>query len=158
VNDQYCTKPNVQMYLTWLLLSLFRSVFGSSFVPYCSSKKTSGPKTRASFLSVRSVLLRFLIAARLRLVPSEQSNYSCSVSHDGFSFLRFRSILPANYSQQQSKAIQKSQAASHPDFYRLIQFFSLPINNMKSSIYRHFLIQQFDMITQKQKYNGLSKA
>ncbi|MET1248965.1 hypothetical protein ABWW58_09280 [Sporolactobacillus sp. STCC-11] len=144
MNNQFCTKPNVHMYLTWLLVSLFHSVFfGSSYVTYGSLKKTSGPKTRASFLSVRSALLRFLIAARLRLVPSKQSNCSCSVSHDGFSTLRFRSILPASTSApHQFKAGRKNQTASHPAIHPLIKIFHICITNIKSTIHQQLVIKE----------------
>jgi hypothetical protein len=107
------------MYLTWLLISLLHSVFGNSFVPYCSWKKTSRPKTQAAFLFVRSALLR-LQTTTGRLALNKESKRSCSGTDRGSLFSQLRYILPACTSQQ-FKAKRKNQAASHPAFYRLIQ-------------------------------------
>ncbi|MCQ2010950.1 hypothetical protein NOM01_13120 [Sporolactobacillus sp. STSJ-5] len=148
MNNQFCTKPNVHMYLTWLLLSLFRSVFGNSYAACVSAKKTSGYQKRASFLFVRSAFLR-LPTARGRLVLSKGSKRSCSVTHDGFSSLRFISILPAS-TQQQFKATRKNQAASRPAFYRLIQFFHLCIINIKSIIHQQLVIQELGIARRKE--------
>lgn len=134
MNNQFCMKPNVQMYLTWLLVSLFHSVFGSSFVSHGSMKKTDVPKTWASFLSVRSAL-RLLIATGRLVLSDKKSDPSLSNSHGGFSSLRIRSILPAS-TPQQFKAMQKSQTASRPAIYPLIQFFHVCIANIKSIMYQ----------------------
>ncbi|MFT8319014.1 MAG: hypothetical protein ABF651_12190 [Sporolactobacillus sp.] len=136
MNNPFSTRTNVQTYLIRLLLGLLRSVFGNSFVPHDSAKVANAPKTRTSFLFIRSALLPLTSAAGLVPIQTMKTKQPGTGS-----FLQFRLPLPAN-TLQPFKVARKSRAASHPAIHSLIQFFHVGVINIKSMIHQQIIIKK----------------
>lgn len=140
MNNQFCMKRNGHMYLTWLLLSLFRSVFGGSCAAHVSTQNSESNKTNASFLFFQSALLPWSTATG-RLVLRWKTDSSLFGNHDGSSSLRFRSLFSES-TPLQFKTKRKNRATSCSAIHLLIQFFHVRIRNIKSIIDRQLVIQE----------------
>jgi hypothetical protein len=129
-------KPNVQMYLTWLLISLFRNVFSGRCVVRVSTNKSS--KYSNDFVVPFQLVFLHLRPTACSAL-GRRTVLSFSVARNEYPTLRLRTIFWAGRLQQTRAAI-KNQATSHLAIHRLIHFFHVPIPNIKSIIYQQLVI------------------
>ncbi|SFG17309.1 hypothetical protein [Sporolactobacillus nakayamae] len=147
MNNQFCTKPNVQMFLLWLFVHLCRNGFragnGARVLVTNKNKKDLNDFVEPFQLTVHQLRMAVRFALAQRIVSS------FSVAHNGYSSLRLRLIL-FTVSLQQTCAIRKNQASSHLAIHRLIHFFHVRILNIKSIIHQQLVIQSTVLPVEKE--------
>ncbi|MFT8311100.1 MAG: hypothetical protein ABF629_08045 [Sporolactobacillus sp.] len=139
MNDQYCTKPNVQMYLTWLLVNLFRDVVGGRFVSLVSAKSNGSKKIRASFLPFRSALLHFPTV----VYPRETKSFivRCPSRDIGFTI----HVLSTAEHTEPIKRNSKKTSCNPPDYSFPDSIHSRIHPQHQGTIHQQFVIQKLSI-------------